>query len=246
SLWDPTYVDQSWINQVGINGGIVNLIPNLKSWVNQYYPGLQIGITEYNWGDEANLNGATTQADVLGIFGREGLDVATRWTVPANPSPTYLAMQIYRNYDGNQGTFGDTSVSAAVANPDNLSSFAALRASDGALTVMVINKQSGSTPVTLNLANFGTGSTADVWQISSAAQSTITHAASVAVAGNAITTTLPSQSISLFIIPSGNSVTVPTAPTGVTAGAGNGSVTVTWNAVGGATSYTVKRATTPG
>jgi hypothetical protein len=30
SLWDPSYVDQSWINQVGINGGKVNLIPNLR------------------------------------------------------------------------------------------------------------------------------------------------------------------------------------------------------------------------
>ena len=246
SLWDPAYVDQSWINQVGINGGIVNLIPNLKSWVNQYYPGLQTGITEYNWGDEARLNGATTQADVLGIFGREGLDMATRWTVPANPSPTYLAMQIFRNYDGQQSAFGDTSVAAAVANPDALSSFAAVRSSDGALAVMVINKQTGSTPVTLSLANFAGGSTADVWQISSAAQTSITHAPAVPVSGNAVSTTVPSQSITLFVIPAGNSVSLPTAPTGLTAAAGNGSVTLTWNAGGGATSYIVKRGTTSG
>jgi len=90
----------------------------LKNWVTQYYPGLQTACTEYNWGDEPNLNGATTQADVLGIYGREGLDIATRWTVPANPSPTYLSMQIFRNYDGKLSTFGDTSVSASVANPD--------------------------------------------------------------------------------------------------------------------------------
>ena len=40
-----------------------------------YYPGTQIGITEYNWGAEDHINGATAQADVLGIFGREGLDL---------------------------------------------------------------------------------------------------------------------------------------------------------------------------
>jgi hypothetical protein len=51
-------------------------------------------ITEYNWGDEANLNGATTEANVLGIFGQQGSDIATRWTVPLNPSPTYLTAQI--------------------------------------------------------------------------------------------------------------------------------------------------------
>ncbi|HLK61909.1 MAG TPA: glycoside hydrolase family 44 protein [Bryobacteraceae bacterium] len=243
SLWDPTYVDQSWINQVGINSGIVNLIPNLKSWVNQYYPGLEIGITEYNWGDEANLNGATTQADALGIFGREGLDLATRWTVPANPSPTYLAMQIYRNYDGKLSTFGDASVAATVANPDKLSSFAAVRGSDGALTVMVINKQTGSTPVTISLANFGTGANADAWQIASATQTAITHVGNVAVANNAISTTLPSQSITLFVIPPGNGVSIPPAPTGLAAAAAAGSVTLTWNPAAGATSYSVKRAT---
>jgi hypothetical protein len=246
SLWDPNYVDQSWINQVGINGGIVNLIPNLKSWVNQFYPGLPVGITEYNWGDEANLNGATTQADALGIFGREGLDLATRWTVPTNPSPTYLAMQIYRNYDGKLSTFGDTSVSAGVSNPDSLSSFAAVRASDGALTVMVVNKQTGSTNVTISLANFGNTGTADAWQISSASQTAISHPGRVAISSNAISATLPSQSITLFVIPPGSAVSKPSAPGGLAATAGSGSVTLTWSAGGGAASYTVKRGTTSG
>jgi len=76
---------------------------------------------------------------VLGIYGREGLDLATRWTVAdntgANPTtyyPTYLASQIYRNYDGNNSEFGDVSVSATVDNPDNLSAFASTRTADGA------------------------------------------------------------------------------------------------------------------
>ena len=60
--------------------------PRMRNWVNQYYPGLEIGCTEYNWGDESALNGATTQADVLGIYGAYGFDLATRWTVPANPT----------------------------------------------------------------------------------------------------------------------------------------------------------------
>src|SRR5580692_6308297 len=245
-LWDPTYVDPSWLNEVGINGGIVNLIPTLKDWVSEYYPGLQTAITEYNWGDEANLNGATTQADVLGIFGREGLDVATRWTVPLNPSPTYLAMEIYRNYDGKLSTFGNTSVSAEVENPDYLSSFAALRSSDGALTVMVINKQQGTTPVTVSLANFGTTGTAQAYQIASATQTSITNLGSVPIANNSITATLPSQSITLFVIPVGKITSVPTAPTGLAATVGSGTMTLTWDDGGGATRYTVKRAAVSG
>lgn len=201
ALWDPAFVDPSWLNQVGINRGIVNLIATLKGFVSQNYPGLQTAITEYNWGDETNLNGATTQADVLGIFGREGLDMATRWTVPLNPSPTYLALQMYRNYDGKLSTFGGTSVSAAVANPDNLSSFAAIRESDGALTVMVINKQHGTTPLSLNLLNYAAGPAAQAWQIASRTQTAIAPLGSVAVANNKLAATLPSQSITLFVIP---------------------------------------------
>jgi hypothetical protein len=212
-LWDPTYVDPSWLNEVGINNGIVNLIPTLKSWVNQYYPGLQTAITEYNWGDVANLNGATTQADVLGIFGREGLDIATRWTVPANPSPTYLAAQIYRNYDGHLSTFGDTSISATVPNPDLLSSFASVRSSDGALTVMVINKQQGSTPVSVSLANFVPGGTAQAFQISSATQPAIAQLGSLPVSNNSISATVPSQSITLLVIPARTVTAPPAAPT---------------------------------
>jgi Glycoside hydrolase family 44 len=241
SLWDPAYVDQSWIATVGIDGGIVNLIPNLKKWVKQYYPGLKTAITEYNWGDEPNLNGATTQADVLGIFGRQALDMATRWTVPVNPSPTYLAMQIYRNYDGQNSTFGNTSVFAGVADPDNLSSFAAVRSTDKALTVMVIDKQQGSTAVSVSLANFATTGTAQAWQIASATQAAITPLGNIAIANNSITVTLPSQSITLFVIPAGNVTSPPTAPAGLAATVGNGIVRLTWQAGGGATSYAVSR-----
>lgn len=218
-LWDPNFPDPSWYGDIGINGRILNWIPTLKSMVNQYCPGLLIGITEYNWGDEANLNGATTQADVLGIYGREGVDLATRWTVAKDTSTTpvtyhvtYLASQIYRNYDGANSTFGDTSVSAVVDNPDKLSAFAAVRASDGALTVMVINKQTGSTPVTLNLANFTAGGAAQAWQINSATQTAIARLADVGVSSNAIAATVPSQSITLFVVPAGQTAPPPSTP----------------------------------
>jgi hypothetical protein len=252
-LWDPTFQDPSWYGDIGISGRVINWIPTLKAMVNQYYPGLQIGCTEYNWGDEPNLNGATTQADVLGIYGREGFDLATRWTVakntnstPATYYVTYLASQIYGNYDGQNSTFGDISVSATVPNPDNLSAFAASRSSDGALTVMVINKQQGSTPVTVSLANFGTTGTAQAWQINSASQTSITRLTDVAVSNNSITATVPSQSITLFVIPAGSVTSPPPAPTGLAVTVGNGSVNLTWNASGGATGYSVKRASVSG
>jgi hypothetical protein len=195
-FWDTNYLDPSWINNV------IMLIPRMKSWATGYYPGTRIGVTEYNWGAESDINGAVAQADILGIFGREGLDLATRWTTPAMNTPTYLAMKIYRNYDGNKSTFGDTSVSVQTANVDNVSAFAALRSRDGALTVMVINKQL-STPAALNVTvtNFLAGGTVQAWQLTSA--NVITRLADSTLSGGAITNVAPAESITLFVLPPG-------------------------------------------
>jgi hypothetical protein len=175
----------------------------MKSWVATNYPGTRIGITEYNWGAEPYMNGATAQADVFGIFGREGLDLATRWTMPANTSPTYNAMKLYRNYDGNKSTFGDTSVLTTVPNPDNLSAFGAVRTSDGALTLMVINKDIvNASPITAGIANFNAVGTAQRWQLTSA--NTINHLTNLALTNGVLNDMLPAQSITLFVLPATN------------------------------------------
>ena len=95
ALWDPAYKDESWINDTMRSDPAPEKLGERPT-----IPGTKIGITEYNWGAEKNINGATAQADILGIFGREGLDLATRWTTPAPETPTFKAMQMYRNYDG--------------------------------------------------------------------------------------------------------------------------------------------------
>ena len=193
SLWDPAYTDESWINSV------VELIPRMKGWVSSYYPGTKIAITEYNWGAETNINGATAQADILGIFGREGLDMANRWTTPDPSTPTYLAIKMYRNYDGAKSTFGDTSVSASAPDPDNVTAFAAERLKDGALTIMVISKYlSGQTSITVNLANFPRSGKASVWQLTAA--NTITRLPDIPFSSGSFGATVPSQSITLFVV----------------------------------------------
>ncbi len=193
-FWDTNYVDPSWINSV------IALIPRMRSWVTTNYPGTKIGITEYNWGAEPSINGATAQADILGIFGREGLDLATRWTTPATNTPTYKAMKLYRNYDGNKSTFGDTSIQAAVPNPDNVAAFAAVRTGDGAMTIMAINKDlNNATPITLNITNFTATGPAQVWQLTSA--NTISHLSNTGLTNGVLSQVLPAQSITLFVLP---------------------------------------------
>jgi PKD repeat protein len=222
SLWDPNYTDVTWINDK------VQLIPRMKGWVNSYYPGLKVAITEYNWGAEGHINGATTQADIYGIFGREGLDIGARWTTPDAATPTYKAMKLFRNYDGAKSGFGDTSVAATVPNPDDLSAFAAVRGSDGAMTVMVVSKVlSGNTPVTVNLANFANAGSAQVWQLTSG--NTINHPANVALNGNSLVASVPAQSVTLYVIAGGMPNLPPTAVIQATPTSGVAPLTVNFS-----------------
>jgi hypothetical protein len=193
SLWDTNYVDQTWINAV------VKLVPRLREWVAAHYPGTSIALTEYSWGADGHISGATAQADVLGILGRENIDFATRWTCPATGKPAYNAIKLYRNYDGNRSAFGDVSVAAAVPNPDEVAAFAAERSADGALTLMVINKApDGPRTVTLNVTNF-VAATAQVWRLDSA--NAIQHLPDLTFSGGSYTGSFPAQSITLLVLP---------------------------------------------
>ena len=192
-LWDPNYKDPTWINSV------VDLIPLMRKWVDTYYyPGTPIAITEYTWGGETLMNGATAQADVLGIFGREGLDIATRWGTIDASMPVYKAIKLYRNYDGHGSGFGATSVAAAAPNPDQVSSFAALRDQDRALTVMVINKQlSRSADAEIVIRDFADHGEAETWQL---AGNAITHLNDAGYSSGRLLATLPPQSVTLFVL----------------------------------------------
>jgi hypothetical protein len=205
-FWDSSYVDPSWINSV------IDLIPLMKTWVTTNYPGTKVGVTEYNWQAEPYMNGAVAEADILGIFGRQGLDLATRWTTPASNTPAYLAMKVYRNYDGKAHTFGDTSVLAGGPNPDNVSVFAAQRSSDEALTIMIVSKYlAAATPVVVNVTNFiGTG-TAQVWQVN--VSNVIAQLPNLNYSNGALQTTVPSPSITLLVLaPSSVLSLTPGAP----------------------------------
>jgi PKD repeat protein len=74
---------------------------------------------------------------------------------------------------------------------------------------MVIAKVlSGSTPVTINLSNFAPGASAQVWQLTSA--NTIARLADLNVSGQSVATSVPAQSVTLFVIPtSGGPVNQP-------------------------------------
>ncbi len=131
ALWDPTYKDESWIDDS------VRLIPRMKAWIAQNYPGLKLSIGEYNFGGEQEMSGGLALAEALGRFGTEGLDYAYYWMAPPKDSPAYWAFRAYRNFDGHGGHFLDRSL--VTQSPSGVSFFASGDASGKHLVLIALN-----------------------------------------------------------------------------------------------------------
>ncbi|MGV8040070.1 MAG: glycoside hydrolase family 44 protein [Thermoanaerobaculaceae bacterium] len=200
-LWDRTYSEESWIAQP------VYIVPRMREWVQANYPGTGTAVTEYNWGALDHINGALAQADVLGIFGREGLDVAVLWGTPEVDDPGAFAFRMYRNVDGHGGGFGDVSVRATSADQAKLAAYAAQRSADGALTIMVVNKTAEALATTLTLSGVAPTGPVQVWRYGAARLDAIVREADLAAAGSAVSATFPAQSITLLVVPDGTSRT---------------------------------------
>jgi len=203
-FWDPTYVVSGdyWIVDPDHNGAPIapQLIPRLRQMVAQYYPGTRIAISEYNWSGQGTLNGGLAQAELLGVFGREGLDMATLWGPPGPTDPVAFAFRMYRNYDSMGGAFGETGVSSTSTDLGSLSVFGALR-SDLYLTAIAINKTASDLSSTLTLANFAAGSAAQVWRYSGANLGAIVRQPDAPIGAGSLTTVFPANSITLLAIP---------------------------------------------
>jgi hypothetical protein len=145
SLYDPGYQDESWI------GTDVMLIPRLRQWIGQNYPGTGLAITEYSFGGEKDASGAVAEAEALGVFGREGVDLAAYWTYPPPASPAGAAFRLYRNYDGNGATFGDRSLRVS-SGAGSVAAFASRHSSTGELDIVLANESlSATTTVSLSV-----------------------------------------------------------------------------------------------
>ena len=220
SLWDPTYIDESWISDTASGGVAVRLIPRMKEWIAANYPGTKTAMTEYNWGGLDHINGALAQADALGVFGREGLDLATLWAAPGINEPGAFAFRIYRNYDGSGHGFGDVGVDATSADQAQVSIYASQRTTDGALTIVAINKTSTALTSSLALTGFSPASPAAVYRYDATAPGAIVRQADLAVSASGYSATYPANSITLVVmVPAvGSQVTVSVTLAGSGAG----------------------------
>ncbi|CAL1698040.1 unnamed protein product [Somion occarium] len=159
SLWDPTYIDESWISGTPSNSqpnpDRVMLIPRMQALIEKYYPGTKLSIGEWSSTSDTDLTGGLLTVDVLGIFGRYKLDQATYWATPDEKGPIGLAYWLFRGY----GTyFGDLNAQVSIPkiDPDVLSVYAGTNILRNNATLIIVNKHPKD-PVALDLAGVPKG-----------------------------------------------------------------------------------------
>lgn len=185
SLWDPAYVEASYITQNGngfTDGRSLELIPKLRQSLNDFYPGTRLAFTEYSLVGDFNRRDAVAgvvQADALGVLGREGVYQANYF----GPVRGYItsAFRLYRNYDGANSVYGTTGLRAVTTDNARTSAYAS-RDSAGREHVILINRSRTPLSVTVNLSGGGPATVAERYGFDEAGGAVLTRGADLPVA----------------------------------------------------------------
>jgi hypothetical protein len=208
NLWDPTFKDDNnsnpWIyNELG--QAPIRILPRLQAKINSEFPGMKgISVTEYEGGGWNHIAGTLAEADMLGIFGVQGLFAANLWP----PSGTYdyalAGFRAFRGFDGANASFGDTSLQATSSDIQNVAVYASLDSTTPGRAVLVAINRSTTSEVTA-INGLSLSGTASVYQTTaSSAQGQVpVHPVLVGqmpVSGTSLIVTLPALSVSTIQI----------------------------------------------
>jgi hypothetical protein len=204
SLWDATYTETSWITNC-CSGGPIKLLKHIERDIADFKPGTKIAISEYNYGAGSHYSGGIAQADFLGILGREGVFAANWWDVGNGSSFVNAAFNMYLNYDGAGGQFGDTSVDANTDNIANSAVYASVDSTDpNRMVVIAINRTASAQTTGIAVTHDRVFDHADVYQLTSGGGSPqITRATDIELnLVNAFQYTMPAWSVSTLVLTS--------------------------------------------
>jgi hypothetical protein len=207
SLWDSTYTETSWISQWGTwvgnagNPGPVRLLPRVQRDIDDFNPGTKIAITEYNYGGGNHISGAVAQADVLGIFGREGVFAASLWELDGGTSYINAAFNLYRNYDGTGGSFGDTSIDADTTSIANSAIHASVDSTDpNRMVVVAINRTANPLTTGIAVTHDRVFDHAEIYRVAGASSSIVRQADFELDLLNAFQYTMPAFSVTTLVL----------------------------------------------
>ncbi len=200
ALWDPTFTQY--------NAAVIP--PHIQGWINGSYPGTGTCVSEYNvpkdGGDGSTPDPSTAAqlADILGMYGRLGYQVAAYWGSLVHNSvhlPVYNALALYRNYDGTGGKFGAYSIGAASSSSGvNVYASSDSPSSPSNVWVMLVNVSGADqNNLSITVRSFTPTGTAAVYRADAS------HAPSAgtptAIASGAVTgLSLPSNSMALLVM----------------------------------------------
>lgn len=199
SLWDPTYIENSWITNDVLNQHAIQLLPKVNLSISDFYPNTKLAFTEYDFGGHDHISGGIAQADVFGIFGKNKVYLSNFFA----EADGYIAsaFKIYRNYNGQNATFGDVGI-PAIPNNQDFSVYAAVNGSnDNELHIIIINKTDAAKTAPIEVKN-GTVAyqQAEVWGFDQNNAAITQRAAINNISSNSFSYTVPAYSVLHFIL----------------------------------------------
>lgn len=198
-LWDAGYVETSTITDA-LSKAAIRLIPRLRDKIAANYPGTSLLFSEWNDGGGTHISGAVAAADVLGVFGREGISAASYWPLGSNETFAVAAFRAYRNFDGAGAAFGDTSIYASTSDAATASAYGSFDAANpGRLVVILINKATTAKTAGIKIAHWSTFATLKVRTLTSAGAQLMPASDVTATATNAFKYAMPPTSVSVLV-----------------------------------------------
>ena len=151
SFWDATYVENSWITNDVIGGKPLHLVHYLQKAIDDFYPGTKLAITEWgNFADYSQVSAGIYSADILGAFGKNNVYIGNYFG--RLMGFTSGAFKIFRNYNGANGGFGNTSVAAQSSDNSKVTTYAAISGTNETkLNVVLINRSAIAEQINLSL-----------------------------------------------------------------------------------------------
>ncbi len=190
-LWDPAWVAESWINAP------VELIPRMRGWIDDHCPGTKLAITEYRWGADDGPSSALAHAEALALFGREGVDVATRWVAPEPGTRVVDAFRLFLDYDGAGSRAVGDSVRAVSGDVEDVGAYAVVTP-EARLLVLLFSRDVTARQAEVTIAGGAEGDGV-LYRFDPA--NPLAEIGPVPIAGAGFTLALPARSASLVAIP---------------------------------------------
>lgn len=209
SLWDSSYTEPGWI---GTWFSPIHLIPKAQASIAANNPGTKLAFTEFNYGAPGHISGGLALADVLGIFGKYGVYMATQWG--AVEGYQRAAYALYRNYDGKNGTFGARHCKATQNAPAKASVYAATRPAEAqTLDIVLINKDmKNAMQASVTIAGAVSYKSGRDYGFDANHQSVVEYTPLSAISGNAFTVSIPPLSAHHLVLSSVATDVAPRVP----------------------------------